>query len=70
MEYVRSLSTLKVYIAAISSYHYAVDGKTVGKHNLIIQFIRGARRINLSQEFIMPSWDLSVVLRGMQKALF
>ncbi len=41
-----SPSTLKVYVAAISAYHDPVEGKSVGKHNLVVRFLRGARRLN------------------------
>ncbi len=37
-----SPSTLKVYVAAISAYHDPVEGKSVGKHNLVVRFLRGA----------------------------
>jgi len=30
-----SPSTLKVYVAAIAAYHEAVEGKSLGKHDLI-----------------------------------
>ncbi|KAL0170751.1 hypothetical protein M9458_035347, partial [Cirrhinus mrigala] len=33
-------STLKVYIAAITAYHDAVDGLSLGKHHLIVRFLR------------------------------
>ncbi|KAI2658281.1 ORF V: Enzymatic polyprotein [Labeo rohita] len=41
-----SPSTLKVYVAAIAAYHDAVDGTSLGKHQLIVRFLRGARRVN------------------------
>ncbi len=37
-----SPSTLKVYVAAIAAHHDAVDSKSVGKHDLVIRFLRGA----------------------------
>ncbi len=40
-----SPSTLKVYVAAIAAHHDAVDGKSLGKHDLVIRFLRGARRL-------------------------
>lgn len=40
-----SPSTLKVYVAGITAHHDAVDGKSLGKHDLIIRFLRGARRL-------------------------
>ncbi len=38
-------STLKVYVAAISAFHATIDGPSVGKHDLVIRFLRGARRL-------------------------
>ncbi|KAL0194556.1 hypothetical protein M9458_008128, partial [Cirrhinus mrigala] len=56
-----SPSTLKVYVAAITAYHDVVDGLSLGKHHLIIRFLRGARRLNPPRLHLIPSWDLSVV---------
>ncbi len=39
-----SPSTLKVYVAAISAHHDPVEGRSVGKHDLVVRFLRGARR--------------------------
>ncbi len=51
----RSPSTLKVYVAAIAAHHDAVDGKFVGKHDLVIRFLRGARRlINPRPHLVLP----------------
>ncbi len=36
-----SPSTLKVYVATIAAHHDAVDCKSVGKHDLVIRFLRG-----------------------------
>ncbi len=44
-----SPSTLKVYVAAIAAHHNAVDGRSLGKHDLIVRFLRGARRLNPSR---------------------
>ncbi len=33
-----SPSTLKVYVAAIAAHHDTVDGKSVGKHDLVVRF--------------------------------
>ncbi len=41
-----SPATLKVYVAAISAHHDPIEGRLVGKHNLVIRFLRGARRLN------------------------
>ncbi|XP_051528310.1 uncharacterized protein LOC127425963 [Myxocyprinus asiaticus] len=53
-----SPSSLKVYVAAIAAQHDTVDGKSLGKHDLIIRFLRGARRLNLSRPCLVPSSDL------------
>ncbi len=49
-----SPSTLKVYVAAISAYHDPVEGKSVGKHNLVVRFLRGARRLNPPRPPLYP----------------
>ncbi len=41
-----SPSTLKVYMAAIAANHDTVEGKSVGKHDWVVRFLRGARRLN------------------------
>ncbi len=50
-----SPSTLKVYVAAISTHHDPVEGKSVGKHNLVVRFLRGARRLNPPRPPSLPS---------------
>ncbi|XDV11895.1 hypothetical protein PO909_000690 [Leuciscus waleckii] len=65
-----SPSTLKVYVAAIAAHHEAVDGKSLGRHDLIVRFLRGARRLNPPRPPFVPSWDLSVVLTALQSAPF
>ncbi len=35
--------TLKVYVAAIAANHGPVEGKSVGKHDWVVRFLRGAR---------------------------
>ncbi|KAL0147058.1 hypothetical protein M9458_057582, partial [Cirrhinus mrigala] len=61
-----SPSTLKVYVAAIAAYHDAVDGESIGKHQLVVRFLKGARRVNPPRPQIVPSWDLSIALRGLR----
>ncbi|KAL0165098.1 hypothetical protein M9458_040851, partial [Cirrhinus mrigala] len=58
-----SPSTLKVYVAAIAAYHDAVDGTSLGKHQLIV-------RVNPPRPHLVPSWDLSVALQGLREAPF
>ncbi len=65
-----SPSTLKVYVAATSAHHDAVDGRSLGKHDLIVRFLKGARGMNPSMSPLMPSWDLSIVLAGLQRGPF
>ncbi|KAI2643946.1 ORF V: Enzymatic polyprotein [Labeo rohita] len=64
-----SASTLKVH-GAISANHDLVGGRSVGKHDLVIRFLRGARRLNPPRPHLIPSWDLAVVLRGLQQGPF
>ncbi len=66
----QSPSTLKVYVAAIAAHHDAVDGRSLGKHDLIVRFLKGARRMNPSRTPLVPSWDLSIVLSGLQRGPF
>ncbi|KAL0146633.1 hypothetical protein M9458_057973, partial [Cirrhinus mrigala] len=65
-----SPSTLKVYVAAIAAYHDAVEGASLGKHQLIVRFLRGARRVNPPRLHLVPSWDLSIALQGLREAPF
>ncbi len=65
-----SPSTLKVFVAAISTHHDPVEGKSVGKHNLVVRFLRGARRLNPPRPPSLPSWDLALVLRALITAPF
>ena len=65
-----SPSTLKVYVAAIAAHHDAVDGRSLGRHDLIVRFLRGARRLNPPRTPLIPSWDLSIVLAGLQGGPF
>ncbi len=65
-----SPSTLKVYVAAISAHHDPIEGRSVGKHDLVVRFLRGARRLNPPRPPSLPSWDLALVLRALQIAPF
>ncbi len=65
-----SPSTLKVYVAAIMAHHNAVDGRSLRKHDLIVRFLRGARRLNPPRSPLMPSCDLSIVRTGLQRSPF
>ncbi len=39
-----SPSTLNVHVAAIPTHHDAMDSRSLGKHSLIVRFLRSARR--------------------------
>ncbi len=65
-----SPSTLKVYVAAIAAHHDAVDGKSLGKHDLVVRFLRGARRLNPPCPTLVPSWDLSLMLMALRRPPF
>ncbi len=54
-----SPSTLEVYVAAIVVHYDEVDSTSMGKHKLIIRFLRGAMRLNPPRLWLVPSWDLS-----------
>ncbi len=43
---------------------------SLGKHDLIVRFLRGARRLNPPRPPLMPSWDLSIILAGLQRGPF
>ncbi len=51
-----------MYVAANAAHHDAVDGMSVGKHDLVIRFLRGARKLNPPRPHLVPSWDLPSVL--------
>nr|XP_055049505.1 uncharacterized protein LOC129434990 [Misgurnus anguillicaudatus] len=65
-----SPSTIKVDIAAISAHHSLINGRSVGQHDLVIRFLRGARRLNPSRPPSIPPWDLSMVLKALQSPPF
>ncbi|KAL0150578.1 hypothetical protein M9458_054171 [Cirrhinus mrigala] len=56
-----SASTLKVRVAAISANHDLVEGRSVGKHDLVIRILRG---------ILIPSWDLTLVFQALQQDPF
>ncbi len=53
-----------------AAHHDAVDGKSLGKHDLVIRFLRGARRLNPPRPHLVPSWDLPSVLSALRGAPF
>ncbi len=65
-----SPSILNAYVATIAANHDPVDGKLAGKHDWVIRFLRGARRLNPPRPPSILSWDLSLVLRALQHGQF
>ncbi|KAI2664100.1 tRNA-5-methyluridine(54) 2-sulfurtransferase [Labeo rohita] len=57
-------------MAAISANHDLVEGRSVRKHNLVIRYFRGARRLNSPRLHLIPSWDLAMVLQAFQQDPF
>ncbi len=58
------------HVAAIAAHHDAVAGKSVGKHDLVVRFLRGARRLNPPRPHLVPSWDLPSVLTALKEEPF
>ncbi len=61
-----SSSTIKVYAAAIAAFHAPIAGRLVGRDSAVIQFLRGARRMNPPRPRTVPPWDLPTVLRALR----
>ncbi len=57
-------------MAAIAANHDTVGGRLVGKHDLVIRFLRGAWRLNPPRSRLIPSWDLTVVFQALQRDPF
>ncbi len=68
LEHRLSSSTLRAYVAAIAAHHDAVDGRFLVKQDLIVRFPRGVRRLHPPRPPLVPSWDLSIVLAGLQRS--
>ncbi len=62
----RSHSTLKVFVAAIASFHAPIAGQSVGRDNSVVRFLKGARRLNPPRPLTVPTWDLPTVLRALK----
>ncbi len=57
-----SHSTLRVYVAAIASYHAPMGGQSVGKDPLIIRFLRGVLRGHLWRCWVVYAPNLRQIL--------
>ena len=58
----KAFSTVKVYLAAISSCHVGFGDKPAGQHPLVCRFMKGARRKLPVSRPLVPLWELSLVL--------
>ncbi len=67
LEKVRSLSTLKVYVAAS---HTPIDSQSVGRNNLVVRFLKGSMRLNPPCPVTVPTLDLPTVLRALKSPPF
>ena len=65
-----TFNTIKVYVASISACHQGLDGKSVGSHALVSQFMKGVKRATATDKPLFPRWDLAVVLDGLLKHPF
>ncbi|XDV44746.1 hypothetical protein PO909_012986 [Leuciscus waleckii] len=63
-------STLKVYMAAIAAFHAPLGDGPLGRHQLVVRFLRGARTVRPVARTRVPTWDLAVVLEGLVEAPF
>ncbi len=63
-------STLRVYVAAIAAFHAPLDVGPLGRHQLVVRFLRGAWRMRPATRSRVPTWDLAVVLEGLSLAPF
>ncbi len=48
------------------SNHSLEAGQSIGRNDLIVKFLKGARRLNPPRPQTVPSWDLSIVLRALR----
>lgn len=60
----KAVSTVKVYLAAISACYGGFNGKTVEQHPLVCRFMRGACRLRPVSKPLSPGWDLPLVLEA------
>ncbi len=65
-----ALSTLKVYVVAISAYHIPLGGMSLGKDPLVSRFLHGTLRLRPAARSRVPTWDLAIVLQGLSLAPF
>ncbi len=52
--------------AQITAFHAPIAGRSLGRDSAVIQFLRGARRINPPRPHTVPPWYLPTVLRALK----
>ncbi|XDV14070.1 hypothetical protein PO909_002286 [Leuciscus waleckii] len=62
--------TLKVYVAAIAAFHAPLGDGPLGRQQLVVRFLHGARRTRPAARTRVPTRDLAVVLEGLVEAPF
>ncbi len=63
-------STLKVYVTAIAAFRSPQGGQSIGKHAMVVRFLKGAKRLHPPRPPSVPPWDLKVVLRAISQPPF
>ncbi len=63
-------STLKVYVAAITANHSLKAGQPIGRNDLIVNFLKGTRRLNPPHPQTVSSWYFSIVPSPLRGPLF
>ncbi len=66
-------STLKVAaknVAAIASYRSPLSRQSIGRHALVVSFLKEARRLHPPCPPSIPPWDLKVVSRALSQPPF
>ncbi len=63
-------STLKVYVAAIAAFRSPQGGQSIGRNAMVVNFLKGARRLHPPRPPSVPPWDLEVVLRALSQPPF
>ena len=64
----KAVSTVKVYASAISAFHQGTNNGPLGRHPLVGQFLKGARRLRPARTLRAPGWDLPMVLASLTGA--
>lgn len=57
-------------MAAISAHLDPIEGRWVGKQDLVVRFLKGVRRLNPPRPPSLPHWELALLLRALQTPPF